>query len=82
MAERMGDTMLTARGKDGTLGGRFVTAPVAARYLGVSANTFRAKIRPLIAVHDFGTPEAPIQRFAVADLDAWAASRRRERRSA
>lgn len=60
----------------------YVSAPAAARYLGVSPNTFRAKIRPLIPVHDFGTPGQPIPRYAIADLDEWAASRRREKKSA
>lgn len=63
-------------------GAAYVTGPGAARRLGVSANFWRSSIKPYIAPHDFRKPGADtaVLRWAVADLDAWAESRKLDAR--
>lgn len=56
-----------------------LTADEAARYLGVRRTFFDANIRPHIPETDMRAPNAqqPMPRFAIEDLDAFRASRRR-----
>lgn len=70
------------RGMGNLARARYLSAPDAARYLGVSPNYFRQHVRPSLAVHDFGAQGRRLPRYDVHDLDAWAASRRKERKSA
>jgi hypothetical protein len=59
----------------------YLDADGARRYLDVSKSFFEDHIRPLLAVHDFKAPgsKKPMPKFARADLDAWAQTRRKER---
>lgn len=58
----------------------YYNASEAARYLGVSKSFFEDHVRPLLtATHDFRAPGAkkPMPKYARADLDAWALTRRK-----
>lgn len=56
----------------------------AAKYLGVSRSYFDEHVRPHISIVDMKAPggKQPMWRFARTDLDAFIASRRREKKSA
>lgn len=62
-----------------------LTAEGAARYLGVSRAYFFASVRPYLTGEvNVAAPQSHkrMPRWTVADLDAWIASRRKERQSA
>jgi hypothetical protein len=62
-----------------------LTATEAARYLGVSRTFFLTSVRPYLKGEvNVAAPQRqkPMPRWTVADLDAWVAVRRTERRSA
>lgn len=62
----------------------YMDADGARRYLDVSRTYFDEHIRPILPVHDFRAPgsKKPMPKFSRGDLDAWAMTRRREKRPA
>jgi hypothetical protein len=61
-----------------------LSAREAAAYLGVSKSYFEESVRPYLSVVDMKDPKAkkPMPRWSRSDLEAFASSRRRERKSA
>lgn len=60
----------------------YLDADGARRYLDVSKTFFEDHVRKFIPVHDFRAPgsKRPMPKYSRTDLDAWALTRRKERK--